>query len=74
MEKFTTAFRGAKIQLKRTHVSELNISRFTTYIRKASLMYVVNLEITITARLMSELYYKMCNMITGIYFGPVFVH
>ena len=44
MEKFTTAFRGAKIQLKRTHVSELNISRFTTYIRKASLMYVVNLE------------------------------
>ena len=26
----------------------------------ASLMYVVNLEITITARVMSELYYKMC--------------
>ena len=44
MEKFTTAFRGAKIQLKRTHVSELNISGFTTYMKKASLMYVVNLE------------------------------
>ena len=44
MRKFTTAFKGAKMQLKRTHVSELNISRFTTYLREASLMYVVNLE------------------------------
>ena len=28
--KFMTAFRNTKIQLKRTHFSELNISRFTT--------------------------------------------
>ena len=30
MGKFMTAFRNTKIQLKRTHFSELNISRFTT--------------------------------------------
>ena len=43
---------------ERTHFSELSISRFTTYMREASLRYVVNLE--------------MFNSLTWVLFNCIF--